>query len=243
MSGTPDGPGSGAPSGLQVPVAGRLAITKQRLRDGARAVFEPLAALLARLGVRPDHLTVAGLALSALSGLLFLLASWRLGGLVLALAGLCDILDGQLARRSGGETRFGAFLDSTIDRLSEALVILGITGFFVRFAENQPLDVSPTIWTLVVTFLGMLALVGSFLVSYTRARAEGLGIDCKVGWFERPERIALLVIAGLLGNLGVMFWALALLGLLSFWTAFQRVRHVWRQTRGAELDPPEGMRS
>ncbi len=82
----------------------------------------------------------------------------------------------------------------------------------------------------------MLALVSSFMVSYTRARAEGLGLACKVGWFERPERLMLIVLAGLLQSFRAMSAALLLLTVLSFWTAFQRVRHVWKQTRGSGRD-------
>ncbi|HVP14722.1 MAG TPA: CDP-alcohol phosphatidyltransferase family protein [Terriglobales bacterium] len=234
MTGTGQAPAS-PPAG-----AGRLAGAKLQVRSRVRAAFGPLVSLLARLGVRPDHLSVAGLAFGALAGALFLLGRWRAAALALIVAGLCDMLDGQLARRLGLETRFGAFLDSTFDRLSEGFVIAGITGFYVRFADLQPLELDPILFAVVVMMIGMLALVGSFLVSYTRARAEGLGIACNVGWFERPERIAVLVLAGLLKNLGVMFWALIVLGLVSFWTAFQRARHVWRQTREADLDPREG---
>jgi CDP-diacylglycerol--glycerol-3-phosphate 3-phosphatidyltransferase len=88
----------------------------------------------------------------------------------------------------------------------------------------------------VVALTAVLAIIGSFLVSYTRARAEGLGLECKVGWFERPERTVLLIVAGLFGVGPVMPGALLLLVLLSFATAAQRVAHVWKITRGAGLD-------
>jgi CDP-diacylglycerol--glycerol-3-phosphate 3-phosphatidyltransferase len=207
---------------------------------------EPLVTLLSRLGVHADHLTIAGLVLSALSGFAFYLGHTRTGALMLLLAGLCDILDGELARRAGLESRFGAFLDSTLDRLSESLVLLGILGFYLRnlyalvlHPEQALLQIStglePLTWA-VMAFTAALALVGSFMVSYTRARAEGLGLDCKVGWFERPERLVLLVVAGLLRVFWAMSAALLLLAILSFATAAQRVAHVHRNTRRAGND-------
>ncbi len=239
MSGTPDTAAPEAPPG-------RVARFKRRLQDGAHAAVEPLVALLSRLGVHPDHLTIAGLVLSALSGFAFYLGHTRTGALMLLLAGLCDLLDGELARRAGLESRFGAFLDSTLDRLSEALVLLGILGFYLRnlyalvlHPEQALLQIStglePLTWA-VMAFTAALALVGSFMVSYTRARAEGLGLDCKVGWFERPERLVLLVMAGLLRVFWAMSAALLLLAILSFATAAQRVAHVHRNTRRAGTD-------
>lgn len=225
---------------------GRVATVKRQLQDGAHAVLEPLVALLSQLGVRADHLTIAGLALSGLSGLAFFEGHSRTGALLLALAGVCDLLDGELARRTGAASRFGAFLDSTLDRLSEAAVLLGILGFYLRnllalvlHPERALFQIStglePLTWA-VVAFTVALALTGSFMVSYTRARAEGLGLDCKVGWFERPERVALLILAGLLKVFWAMSAALLLLAVLSFATAAQRVAHVHRNTRRAGMD-------
>ena len=229
-------------------VAGRgpVAALKRRLQDGAHAALAPVVTLLARLGARADHLTLAGLALSALSGLAFFEGHSRTAAGLLILAGLCDILDGELARRTGAVSRFGAFLDSTLDRLSEAVVLLGILGFYLRnllalvlHPERALLQIStglePLTW-VVVAFTVALALVGSFMVSYTRARAEGLGLDCKVGWFERPERLVLLILAGLLKVFWAMSAALLLLAVLSFATAAQRVAHVHTSTRRAGLD-------
>jgi CDP-diacylglycerol---glycerol-3-phosphate 3-phosphatidyltransferase len=239
VSGTPGTVAPGAPPG-------RVARIKRQLQDGAHAVVAPLVTLLSRLGVSADHLTIAGLVLSALSGFAFFEGHTRTGALMLLLAGLCDILDGELARRAGLESRFGAFLDSTLDRLSEALVLLGILGFYMRnllalvlHPEQALLQIStglePAHWARVA-FMAALALVGSFMVSYTRARAEGLGLDCKVGWFERPERLVLLVVAGLLKIFWAMSAALLLLAVLSFATAAQRVAHVHRNTRRAGKD-------
>ena len=219
---------------------------KDRVRDIARAALDPVTILLTRLGIGPDVMTVAGLLLSILAALLFFEGYFRLAAGVVALSGVCDILDGELARRSGRRSRFGAFLDSTLDRLSDGLVLSGIAGFYLGHLTKMVLD--PTLavdaisrgleiqtWE-VVSLTAVLAMVGSFMVSYTRARAEGLGLECRVGWFERPERMILLIVAALFGVGPVMSAALVLLTLLSFATAAQRVAHVWKITRGAGRD-------
>jgi CDP-diacylglycerol--glycerol-3-phosphate 3-phosphatidyltransferase len=236
---------------------GSLTRIKDALRTTAHAVLDPVVALLMRMGFTANGLTLIGLTLSLAAGFAFFDGHSRLAALLLAVAGLCDILDGQVARRSGGETRFGAFFDSTLDRLSEALVLLGILGFCLRNLVALVLDparamaqtdagLDPVTWAMVgVT--AMLALTGSFLVSYTRARAEGLGLDCRVGWFERPERLVLLIVAGAIQWFSAISWALLLLALFSFITAAQRVAHVWKLTRSpadrSTMDPPAGPRS
>lgn len=228
------------------PAAGALSQFKDRLRDGVHALLAPLVKVLSELGIRADHLTIGGLVISVGAGLAFFDGKFRLAALLLLLAGLCDILDGELARRTGGNSRFGAFLDSTLDRLAEAAVLVGISGFYVRnlFAlvfqpelvlEQIAQQLEPATWA-VLAVTAVLALVGSFMVSYTRARAEGLGLDCRVGWFERPERLALLIVAGALQVFWAMSIALLLLTLLSFVTATQRVLHVHRVTRGSGRD-------
>ena len=228
------------------PAPGRLAGVKEQLRRYAHAALDPLVALLARTGATPDQVTVLGTLLSVGSGLAFFQGRFRTAATLLILSGLCDILDGQLARRQGFSSRFGAFFDSTLDRFAEAAVLAGIMGFYLRnlvalvFQSSEALaqiavGLDPTTWA-VMAFTAVLALVASFMVSYTRARAEGLGLECKTGWFERPERLTLLVIAGLLKVFWAMSAALLLLAVLSFWTATQRVRHVWKLTRGAGRD-------
>ena len=219
---------------------------KDRLRDWAHGVIDPVVRGLADAGVRADHLTVLGLVLSMAAGVAFFDGHSRFAALLLLVGGLCDLLDGQVARRSGGFSRFGAFLDSTLDRMAESFVLLGILAFYLRnlvalvlsperVLLQMQLGLEPITWALLA-FLAALALAGSFMVSYTRARAEGLGLDCKVGWFERPERLALLIVAGLLQAFQAMSAALLLLALLSFVTAGQRIAHVWRITRGAGAD-------
>jgi len=214
---------------------------KARIKAVANAALRPLVGLLARLGVGPDLLTVAGCVLSVGAGLAFFEGGFRSGSLLLLLSGACDILDGQMAREQHRVSTFGAFLDSTLDRLAEAVVLLGIAGYYLvnllqlagnpaRVLDELSRGLEPRTW-MIVALTAMLALVASFLVSYTRARAEGLGLECKVGWFERPERMVLLIVAGLFGVGPVMPGALLLLTLMSFFTAGQRVVHVYRVTR------------
>jgi CDP-diacylglycerol--glycerol-3-phosphate 3-phosphatidyltransferase len=220
---------------------------KDRLRGVSRAVFGPVAERLYAAGIRPDHVTWLGFALSVAAGLAFFEGLFRLGALVAIASGFCDILDGQLARVRGTASRFGAFLDSTLDRLADAALLLGIAGFYVsnlvqlsfdpvRVVEDLSRGLEPRTWALVA-LLAVLALIGSLMVSYTRARAEGLGLECKVGWFERPERLVLLIVAGLFGIGPVMPWALLILTLMSFITTAQRMSHVYKNTRGAGMDP------
>ncbi len=231
---------------------------KDRVKDGAHAALDPLVRGLVRAGLKPDHFTVLGLLFSIVAAISFYDGRSRLAAGFLILGGLCDILDGQVARVSRHVTRFGAFLDSTLDRLAEAFVLLGLAGFYasnllglyakasvlvgqvvrgevegpiaLAILQREPID--PRAW-VVLTLTAVLALIGSFMVSYTRARAEGLGLECKVGWFERPERIVLLIIAGLVQVFWVMSAALMLLTIFSFTTAAQRMAHVWKHTRPA----------
>jgi len=225
---------------------GKLGVMKDRLRDGAHAILRPLVSALAGMGLKPDHVTWTGLVVSIGAGFAFYDGHSRLGAALLALAGVCDILDGELARRGEGLSRFGAFLDSTLDRLAESAALVGIAGFCLRnlvalvlepnrVVEQISIGLLPESWQ-AVCLAAMLALVGSFMVSYTRARAEGLGIECKVGWFERPERLVVLILAGALKVFWAMSIALVVLAVFSFATAAQRVAHVHKNTRGAGQD-------
>jgi len=227
------------------PEAGPLTL-KRRLTRLAHVALGPVAGALSGVGIRADHLSVLGLTLSLAASISFFEGWFRRAALLLLLAGLCDLLDGLLARRSGVRSRFGAFLDSTLDRLGEGLVLAGLAGFYISNLVELSLDpllvaqqvsrgLEPRTWA-AVALTAVMALVGSFMVSYTRARAEGLGVACRVGWFERPERLLLLVAAGLFGVGPAMPAALILLATLSFATAAQRVVHVWKNTRGAGRD-------
>ena len=241
MSATP----AAASAKRQSPSA--IAQIKDRLKAFAHGVLGPVVGALAGAGIKADHVTWFGLVLGVAAGVAFFDGRSRLAALLLTLAGMCDILDGELARRSGVSSRFGAFLDSTLDRLSESAALIGIAGFGVRnlwtlaleperaVQEMQSAGLDPVAW-VVLALLAMISLVGSFMVSYTRARAEGLGLECRVGWFERPERLVLLILAGALHVFWAMTGALMVLALFSIATAVQRVMHVWKHTRGAGRD-------
>jgi CDP-diacylglycerol--glycerol-3-phosphate 3-phosphatidyltransferase len=219
---------------------GRLAALKNAGRRIAHAALDPLVSLLVRLKVGANTLTTAGCLFGVGAGIAFFEGGFRIAALLLFFGGVCDILDGQIARRSA-ESRFGAFLDSTLDRFAEAFVLVGIAGFYMehllelvhdptRTIEELSRGLEPRTWALL-SLTALMGLVGSFMVSYTRARAEGLGLECRVGWFERPERLLLIMIAGALGLGPWMPAALLILMLGSFATAAQRVVHVWKNTR------------
>lgn len=219
---------------------------KERAKALAHAALDPVVGGMAAIGLRPNHLTVLGFVLSVGAGYAFALGRFRTGATIAIVSGLFDILDGQLARRTNTITRFGAFFDSTLDRLADAALLLGFAWFYTfnlvdmalnprRVIANLERGLEPHTWA-VIAMLAMLAVVGSFMVSYTRARAEGLGLECKVGWFERPERIVLIILMGFAGIGPAIPAGLLILAGLSFATAFQRMAHVWKLTRDAGSD-------
>lgn len=188
-----------------------LETLRERIEGPLRARLEPVVAWLAERGVTPNQVTLAALAISVLAALCIGAGWLRLGALVLIVGSLGDLLDGMLARSTGQVTPLGAFFDSTLDRIGEGAVLAAVA---YRFAlADRPL--------LVV--LVVLALLGSLLVSYTRARAEALGVDCKVGLMSRAERLV-LIIAGLL--LGLLGPAIVLMAALSLYTVAERMAHV-----------------
>jgi phosphatidylglycerophosphate synthase len=181
-----------------------------KYRDMFSPLFSPIAERISGLGITPNHLTVLGAFLSATTGLLFAIGEIHWGGVVLGLAGLCDCLDGSVARVSNAATPFGAFLDSTVDRYSD-MFIFG--GLLYQACSLK----SPGLFVAV-----FLALLGSVMVSYTRARAESLITSCQVGIAERPERVILLIAGALLGFL---WWAVIAVAILANVTAIQRILH------------------
>ena len=196
-----------------------MEMANRELQERVRRVFDPLVLLMLRLRVAPAALTVAGLLLSTASAALIWSGSNRFAGVLLLLGGICDTLDGAIARATKSATKFGAFIDSTIDRYSEVVVFLALAW---RFRGG-------------VTLVGVvLAITGSLLVSYTRARAEGLGEECKIGLLERPERLVLLII-GLLGGWQATAVTVWIIAVFSHVTAVQRIIHVARRTRGVPL--------
>lgn len=191
---------------------------KRALQASARKVLEPIVAILASFGVAPLLVSLFGVAFSVWGAVLVARGSLLAGGVFLLIAGLCDVLDGDLARRTGKASPFGAFIDSTLDRVSEFVYFGGILLYVVGRGNGY------AHWEPVVI---LLALMGSVLTSYARARAEGIGVECKVGVMERPERIALLAL-GLIAGYRFLMAVMILLAATSLFTVVQRVRHVHR---------------
>ena len=201
-----------------------MANLKTRYTDAARRGFFKVGVVLARLGLTADMLTIFGLLLHVGLVPLILTGHFMWAVLVGVIAGFCDALDGAVARASVGPTKAGAFLDSTTDRISELLVSGALVVYFAREAQW-----APTVAVLV--FMG-----ASQMVSYTRARAEALGVDCKVGLMSRPERLVVLGVGFLfsgwhVGASSVLVWIVYLLAVLTSLTVLHRMVHVMRKLR------------
>ncbi len=197
----------------------------QRVKDGFVRAIEPMARALIRAGISPNVITTAGAFVILGSAAAFARGEIQLGGFLLLFSGVFDLLDGQVARQGRRATDFGAFYDSTLDRVGESALFGGIALYFLRGG------VPPARVTLAVG-LAIAALAASLLVSYTRARAEGLGYPCKVGIAARAERLLLLGLPTLLFGPGrdgwLLFAIIALLALATTVTVVQRVVHVAR---------------
>jgi soluble lytic murein transglycosylase len=191
-----------------------------RYRDAMRGWTDPFGRVLFRLRLRPNHLTLFGFVVSLGAAGAFVDGRTRLAGVLLFLAGLFDFFDGSLARASGQVTPFGAFLDSVIDRYSDIVVLLGIVVLFAGMPHTRGAVVA------------MAGLVGSVMVSYTKARAESIGIACNVGFMERPERMICLIAGAVLDLLEPALWVLAV---LSNVTALQRIVFTRRAIRDAAV--------
>ena len=181
---------------------------------------ELVVRFLSRTLITPSAITWFGFLLTVGAAALIIKEHLLAAGFIVLIAGFFDILDGALARHTNQTTRFGAVLDSTLDRLSEAVLLLGI---LVLYAGEQSIT-----GILLVGF----ALIGSLLVSYVRARAEALGLECQVGLFTRAERVIVLALGLLLNQISyALIIALAIIVMFSFFTAGQRLLYVWQQTK------------
>ncbi len=201
----------------------------RRIQQWGRHLVTQLIRPMARLGITPNMLTVIGLLLSLLTAVVIAQGFLFTGGLLVLLAGLFDMFDGAMARVQHSATPFGAFFDSTLDRYSESIILFGLLWYTLQ----RPANFRDIFWptsheqTWMILFI-YIAIVGSLLVSYTKARAEGLGIECKGGLLARPERVVLLAI-GLL--FGVSIWILAILAIFTHVTAIERIIAIWRATQ------------
>lgn len=177
-------------------------------------LIDPFIELIVKLNVHPNHFTILGLFISFIGAIFYAKMDIRLGGLFILLGGICDVIDGKVARKTGLSSKFGALLDSSLDRYAELFMFLGTAIYFVT--KDHP----------YTSIMVVLALGGSMMVSYVRARAEGLGFDCKVGIMQRPERIVYIGFSSLIHPLAleIVIWMIAI---LANFTAIQRMYHVW----------------
>lgn len=199
---------------------------------GAKRIIDAMVRWLAYGGIHPNVLTAIGVTINVGCAVLFGVGEFFWAGVVLIVANLFDMLDGSVARLTGNVTKFGGFLDSSLDRLSDMVAFLGIMVFY---ASNTPLH------SLLNVVLAGLGMIGSVMVSYTTARSESLGVKANVGFLQRPERIVLLIIGALstfpnsdffLANrMPQVLWVLAI---GSFWTFIHRMYFTWKEFRRIE---------
>lgn len=198
-------------------------------------IINAMVLALASAGVHPNILTAIGVSINIACGVLFGLGEFFWAGVVLIVANLFDMLDGNVARQTGNVTKFGGFLDSSLDRLSDMVAFLGIMMFY---AGNSPQH------SLLNVFLAGVGMMASVMVSYTTARSEGLGVKANVGFLQRPERIVLLIIGALstwdwnsdlflFNRMPQVLWVLAV---GSVWTLIHRMYFIWKQFRRIEAD-------
>ena len=197
---------------------------RQAVGGPVMGLRDAIARGLIRLGIKADWLTVTGLPVNIAASIFFAWGWWWQAALAAAVAGALDILDGAVARVSSRQTRFGAFLDSTIDRYSDVVLMGGIAVYYMKAGNDL---------MVVVTFA---ALAGALVTSYARARAENFLPTCKVGLMERGERTAYLILGALIGNLKPVMWVLAVLTNL---TVVARVRYSWQRLNDRPV-PPDG---
>ena len=214
----------------------RLILLPEPLKNAFLELIDPVADWLMRAGLTPNRITTLSIFVLLASGAAFGMDHLRTGSILLLGSGFLDLLDGKVARRGGMSTKFGAFYDSTMDRLGEGALFAGIGIFYTRTIINGDGER----WPILGLGLCFAALTGAFLVSYTRARAEGLGLEAKVGMAQRAERILFLgVPIGIFGAgqggfllLGILSW----LTLISWITVVQRILHVENATRAADAE-------
>ena len=191
-----------------------------RLRSLLSPIVDGIARVFVKLGFSPSGLTVIGVLVACVAAALIARGMLAAGGVVVLVAGVFDLFDGAVARMTNRATKFGALFDSVMDRVSEAVVLLGLLWFYLEDGEQ------------LGAVLVYVSIVGSTMVSYVRARAEGLGIECKGGLMQRPERVASLGIGIIVGQ----WWepaVLIVLGLIAVLTVVTTVQRVVEAARGA----------
>lgn len=204
------------------------------LRGPVYRMIGPIVLWMVRRGIHPNLVTTLGFLSVVTAGVLYHLDHVRWAGAFVLLGGVWDVFDGQVARVSEKASKFGAFYDSTLDRISEIVVFLGLLSLYNSYGRELS-----DVWMVYVI---VLAMGGSLMVSYTRARAEGLGLDCKVGLMQRPERVLLLGLGslsfGLMWSGLVLQIAIVLVAVLTNVTAIQRIVWVYRHAADVPVADP-----
>jgi len=195
------------------------------LKNGYLKVIEPVAGWLVRRGVHPNTITVFGTLCTVAGGVIYAYGHISIGGWVVGLTALFDVLDGTVARRTGKSSTFGAFLDSTLDRVADGAVMGGLAVFYA---------LNPVHHNVPMMAVCLLGLIGAYMTSYIRARAEALGLDAKVGMVQRPERVVLLSAPQAFFGLalhGLVLGAIVVFLAVTAWiTVVQRMKFVYDQT-------------
>ena len=203
------------------------------LKNGYLKVIDPVANWLVRQGVHPNTITVIGTLCTVAGGTIYATGHISIGGWFLGATALFDVLDGTVARRSNKSSTFGAFLDSTLDRLADGALLGGLAVFYALNPRHHNVPM------VVVCLAG---LIGAYLTSYIRARAEALGLDAKVGMVQRPERIVLLSVPQAFFGLALNGWVLGaiivFLSVTAWITVVQRMVVVYQQTTSRGAAPP-----
>ena len=209
----------------------------EALRAPTYRVLDPLTDWMVRRNVHPNLLTTLGFAVTVVAGGFYAVDHVRTAGFFVLVGGAFDIFDGRVARLSGLASKFGSFYDSTLDRISEVVVYLGLLSLYNRY-QADAMDIT-------MIYLILLAMAGSLMVRYTRARAEALGLDCKVGFMQRPERIVLLggasLAFGLMWEGKAISIVIIVVALLTNVTAIQRIVWVQRRASGVPLHGPQSV--
>jgi CDP-diacylglycerol--glycerol-3-phosphate 3-phosphatidyltransferase len=189
---------------------------------GSKWLLDKIVGALAATGVNPNFLTFLGLLVNFGAAANFAVGNFRTGALLIFFAGFLDMLDGQVARRQNRVTAFGAFYDSTLDRYADMALYMGLLVYYSVSGRTQ------------YVVLAAVATAGSVMVIYTRARAESLIPQCKVGFMERPERLVLLIIGGLFKSMAQALWVIAALSTI---TVIHRIVYTWQETRAGRTLP------
>jgi len=207
----------------------------ERVKNLFLKILTPTTDFFIKRRLNPNHFTTIGLIISVYAAYLFGSGNLRWGGILMLLGGIFDIIDGRVARATNRVTKFGALYDSTLDRYSEVMIFFGLAYYFV----TVPWRIGEINVSLVTAVAVCVAIGGSIMTSYVRARAEGLGLECKVGVMQRPERVLFIAFGAVIHEVALVI-AIFLVASFSNITAIQRLYHVWTIERGKQQASSDG---